>query len=196
MRYNSGDTYKLLRTKLKGMQGGDILMEKWDVYDKDGNLVGYTKTKNDGWNSEEYHLGASLWIINYEGNLLIQKRAASKRRLPNVWCNIGGSVVSGESSRQGCVREVEEEIGIKVNGSDLVLLQRVVFNNTINDDYALIYDLQIENVIIQPEEVSDVKWASINEIKNLFTQGLFMINELADLEKVIEFISKNVPERP
>jgi isopentenyldiphosphate isomerase len=171
---------------------GDILMEIWDVYDKDGNLTGYTKTKNDVWTSEEYHLGASLWIIKNNGNLLIQKRAASKRRLPNVWCNIGGSVISGESSRQGCVREVEEEIGIKVSDKDLVLLQRAVFNNTINDDYALICDFPIENVVIQPEEVSDVKWASIDEIKSLFAQGLFMISELADIEKVIEYISKNI----
>jgi isopentenyldiphosphate isomerase len=171
---------------------GGILVEKWDVYDKSGNLAGYVKTKNDVWTSEEYHLGASLWIINYDGNLLIQKRSASKRRLPNVWCNIGGSVISGENSRQGCVREVEEEIGIKVDGNELILLQRAVFNNTINDDYALIYDFPIENVVIQPEEVSEVKWASIDEIKNLFTQGLFMINELPDIEKVIEYISKNI----
>ena len=174
------------------MNGGDILMEKWDVYDESGNLAGYTKTQNDVWTSEEYHLGASLWIINYAGDLLIQKRAASKRRFPNVWCNIGGSVISGENSRQGCVREVEEEVGIKVNGNDLVFLQRAVFKNTISDDYVLIYDFPIEKVVVQPEEVSEVKWASIDEIKNLFTQGLFMINELADIEKVIEYISENI----
>jgi isopentenyldiphosphate isomerase len=174
---------------------GGTLMEKWDVYDKNGNLTGYTKTKNDVWTSDEYHLGASLWIINYDGNLLIQKRAASKRRLPNVWCNIGGSVVSGENSRQGCVREVEEEIGIKVNSNDLILLQSVVFSNTINDDYALIYDFPIENVVLQAEEVSDVKWASVDEIKKLFTQGLFMINELEDIEKLNEYISKNIQVR-
>lgn len=173
-------------------RGEDMLMEKWDVYDENGNLTGYTKTKNDVWTSEEYHLGASLWIINYGGNLLIQKRADSKRRLPNVWSNIGGSVISGENSRQGCVREVEEEIGIKVNGNDLVFMQRAVFNNTINDDYALLYDFPIENVVLQPEEVSDIKWASVDEIKKLFTQGLFMINELEDIDKLIEYINKNI----
>jgi isopentenyldiphosphate isomerase len=163
-------------------------MEKWDVYDKCGNLTGYTKTKDDVWTSEEYHLGASLWIVNNDGDLLIQKRAASKRRHPNVWCNIGGSVIAGESSRQGCVREVEEEIGIKVNEESLALLQRMVFKNTISDDYILIYDFPIEKVVIQQEEVSEVKWASIDEIENLFTQGLFMIDELADIEKVREYL--------
>jgi isopentenyldiphosphate isomerase len=166
-------------------------MEKWDVYDKSGNLTGYTKTQNDVWTSEEYHLGASLWIINCDGDLLIQKRAASKRRFPNVWCNIGGSVISGENSRQGCVREVEEEVGIKVNSNDLVFLQRAVFKNTISDDYALIYDFPMEKVVVQQEEISEVKWASTDEIKNLFNQGLFMINELGDIEKVIEYIDAN-----
>ena len=125
--------------------------------------------------------------------MLIQKRAASKRRYPNIWCNIGGSVISGENSRQGCIREVEEEVGIKVNSNDLVFLQRAMFENIISDDYALIYDFPIEKVVLQPKEVSDVKWASIDEIKNLFTQGLFLINELSDIEKVIEYTNKNIP---
>lgn len=167
-------------------------MEKWDVYDESGNLTGYTKTKADIWTCEEYHLGASLWLINLKGDLLIQKRAASKRRHPNVWCNIGGSVVSGENSRQGCVREVEEEVGIKLNAKDLVFLQRERFETIINDDYVLIYDFPIENVVIKSDEVSEVKWASIDEIKYLFTQGLFMLNELADIEKLSEYLSENI----
>lgn len=167
-------------------------MEEWDVYDKNGNLTGYIKTKDDNWTPDEYHLGASLWIINYKGELLIQKRAASKRRYPNVWSNIGGSVISGESSIQGCVREVYEEIGIKLNGNDLVFLQRTIFANTICDDYALIYDFPIVNVMVQPEEVSEVKWSSIDEIKTLFSQGLFLINGLKDIEKVIEYINENI----
>jgi len=164
-------------------------MEKWDVYDREGLLTGYTKTRDDTWTSEEYHLGASVWIANHNGELLIQKRAASKKRSPNLWCNIGGSVLSGETSRQGCVREVREEVGISIDGDALVLLQRLIFANTICDDYALVYDFPIDNAIMQPEEVSDVKWASIDDIKSLFSQGLFMINSLADIDKVIEFIT-------
>lgn len=45
---------------------------------------------------------------------------------------------------------------------------------------------------MQTEEVSDVKWTSIDEIKKLFTQGLFMIDGLADIEKVIKYINENI----
>jgi isopentenyldiphosphate isomerase len=175
-----------------GHFNGGVCMEKWDVYDKYGNLTGYTKTREDIWTSEEYHLGASLWIINNKRELLIQKRSASKKRCPNVWCNIGGSVIASESSRQGCVREVNEEVGIKVNEENLIFLQRIIFPNTLCDEYVLIDDFPIEKVVMQPEEVSEVKWASMEEIKSLFAQKIFMVDTLEDIEKLEKYINKNI----
>jgi 8-oxo-dGTP diphosphatase len=167
-------------------------VEKWDVYDRNGNLAGYAKTRSDVWSADEYHLGACLWIINREGHLLIQKRAASKRKFPNAWGNVGGSAISGETSRQCCAREVLEEVGITVNGNDLVFLQRSVFKNGINDDYALLLDFPIEDVVIQADEVSEAKWASVDEIKQLFAQRLFMMDDLAEIEKLIHYIHANI----
>jgi len=38
-------------------------VEKWDIYDKDGNLTGKMKTRNDAFDVGEYHLGVSLWVV-------------------------------------------------------------------------------------------------------------------------------------
>lgn len=94
-----------------------------------------------------------------------------------------------KTSIQGCVREAEEEIGIQVRADALVLLRRTFWRNNIFDDYALIYDFPIEKAVINPEEVSEIKWASADEIKRLFCQGHFMANDISDIENVTQYIN-------
>ena len=167
-------------------------MEYWDVYDKYGNKTGIIKTRSDVWEEGEFHLGASLWIVNYKGEILIQKRAATKRIHPNKWGSTVGSVISGETSKEGLVREVWEEIGITVNVDELVFLDRHIWDHNINDNYIMIYDFPIEQVIIQPEEVSEVKWISIDEMKKLIYEGTCMLNDVKGLDKICKFIEANL----
>lgn len=168
------------------------MLENWDVYDKYGNKTGIIKTRSDVWEEGEFHLGASVWIVNNKGEILIQKRASTKRIAPNLWGNTVGSVISGETSKQGLVREVWEETGITVNEDELVFLDRHIWNNNINDNYIIIYDFPIEQVIIQPEEVSEVKWISIDEMKKLIYEGTCMMNDVKGLDKICEFIEANL----
>jgi hypothetical protein len=37
-------------------------------------------------------------------------------------------------------------------------------------------------LVIQAEEVSEKKWASVNEIKELFSLGLFMLNDINEID--------------
>lgn len=171
------------------------MLEYWDVYDKYGNKTGIIKTRSDVWEQGEFHLGAALWIVNNKGEILIQKRASTKRRAPDLWGNTVGSVISGETGKQGLIREVREEIGITVNEDELVFLDRHIWSNNINDNYVIIYDFPIDKVIIQPEEVSEVKWISIDEMKKLIYKGTFMMNDIKELDKIIGFIEANLQKQ-
>lgn len=66
--------------------------EYWDVYDIDGAKLGHTKRSDEKFHEGEYHNGASLWIVNPKGGLLIQKRALSKKVCLNFWSITGGKV--------------------------------------------------------------------------------------------------------
>lgn len=166
-------------------------MEKWDVYDIQGNLTGQTKNKDDDFQNSEYHLASSLWIINNNGKALIQKRASSKNIMPDKWSITGGAVVAGETSARGCIREVHEELGLKLKENDITLLYRSFGKNIIYDDYIITYDFNIKMAALQPDEVSDIKWATINEIKELFYSGDFMFEIVEELEKVEKYIENN-----
>ena len=42
------------------------LEEYWDVYDIDGVKPGYTKRSDECLYEGKYHIGASLWIANFD----------------------------------------------------------------------------------------------------------------------------------
>ena len=59
-----------------------------------------------------FNISVHVWIINTEGEFLIQKRSANKKKFPNMWSMMGGAVLSGETSEEACIRETDEELGI------------------------------------------------------------------------------------
>ena len=58
-----------------------------------------------------YHLSVSVWIVNQQGQYLLSQRHP-KKQYPLYWECTGGSVLSGETSLQGAIREVKEELGM------------------------------------------------------------------------------------
>lgn len=164
------------------------MQECWDVYDINGMKLGYTKQSNENFHEGEYHIGASLWIANPQGGLLIQKRASSKKVCPNLWSITGGKVRAGESSITACLREVEEEIGLKLCEHDISFLYRSIGANMLFDDYIAIIDFQIDKAVLNLSEVSEIKWASLDEIRHLYSINKFMYNKSSDFVKVQTFL--------
>ena len=63
------------------------------------------------------HLGANA-IITCHGKLLLEKRRDS-----DIWGLVGGGVRKTESTLQGMIREIYEELGVRVLPSQLTKLQ-------------------------------------------------------------------------
>ncbi len=62
-------------------------------------------------------------IVNSAGEIYVQHRAATKRLWPDrKTISTSGHVDPGETFEQAAVREVKEELGIKLNARDLHLL--------------------------------------------------------------------------
>ena len=53
-----------------------------------------------------------MWIRNSKGQYLISQRSANRPTYPLMWECVGGSVVKGEDSLQGAIREAKEEAGV------------------------------------------------------------------------------------
>ena len=166
-------------------------MEIWDVYDEYGNPTGETMTRDSAKVREKgiYHLGVDVWIINSDNNILIQRRSPKKRFRPNVWAMTGGSVQHGETSLEALKREVQEELQVALNVDEAQKIKRYKTDNIWLDVYFVRQDIDLSTIILQEEEVSEVKYASYEEIKTLVQNNEFIDErwEFVD-EELAEFL--------
>lgn len=153
-------------------------MEIWDILDENGNITGKTVEKESGIVIPDgmYHQGADVWIINSEKKILIQKRAPQKKLDPNLWAMTGGSVIKGESSLDTIKRETKEELGIELEVEKAIKIHHYKTGNVWLDEYIVEQEIDLNDIIMQVEEVSDVKFMSFNEIEKLYEDNMFMKN--------------------
>ena len=87
-------------------------MEKWDLYTKYREKTGKEHIRGEKIPKGFYHLVVHVWIRNRKGEYLISQRSVSRPTFPLMWECVGGSVLMGESSIDGALREVKEEVGL------------------------------------------------------------------------------------
>lgn len=147
-------------------------MEEWDIYDKNFNKTGRTCIRGEYKLKEnEYHLVVHIWLFTEKGEILLTQRAPNKPISPLKWeCN-GGSVLKGESAIEGAIRELNEEIGIKLNEKDLRVLKTKRRDEYFNDFLFVYYSIVpkdiINKIIFKDGEVIDKKWVTLEEFNKM-----------------------------
>jgi len=150
-------------------------MELWDIYDENRVRTGKTIVRGQNFGDERYHLIIHVAIFDSKGRMLIQRRLKEKKPWPDLWdISCGGSVIAGEDSRTAAQREVMEELGLKVDLTDVRPHFTMNYVRGFDDFYTVIRDVKIEDLKLQKEEVADAKWATIEEIKKLHEEGKFV----------------------
>lgn len=145
--------------------------ELLDVYTRDGKYIGVkTREECHSENPGFYHKPAWTWAYNSKGQVLIQKRAMTKKRYPGLWdMSCAGHVDAGESSKIGAIREAKEEIGVDVSEKDMQFLFEYIEDDAweIGQVFAFKCDKEINELKLQEAEVEQVKWVSLEELKEL-----------------------------
>lgn len=169
-------------------------MEIWDILDENGNKTGRTIDKSDPMARAEgvYHQGVDVWIINSDNKILIQKRAPQKKLEPNVWAMTGGSVIKGETEIETIKREAFEELGIELDMEHAVKELHYRTGNVWVEGYIVRQDIDLDKVIMQPNEVSEVKFATYEEIEEIYSNDLFIKNRWEFVrDKIKKYIGSN-----
>ena len=86
-------------------------MEQWDLLDHNRIPTGQTHPRGTPLPEGCYHNVVSIWAANREGKFLLMRRAPEKKTYAGCWGSTGGSVLAGETSRNGALRELWEETG-------------------------------------------------------------------------------------
>lgn len=177
-------------------------MEFLDILDEDGNLIGKTATRQEAHRLGLWHRVAHIWIINSRDEVLIQKRSANKETYPNLWAmSCEGHISAGQTSMEGALREIKEELGLIPKPENTKLLFSYkrpgkygenLIDNSLIDVYLVNLDLDLTKLTIQEEELSEIKWIRISDyIEAEKRQDPSFRNYQGELEKVQEILREH-----
>lgn len=158
-------------------------MELLDIVDEYGNKTGEVMERDKVHELNLLHWEISVFLINDKKEVLLQKRAATKRMNPNMWGSCAGHVDSGEGLEETALRELEEEFGIKFSIDDLHILEEMqVTKKEINSHLTRVYYIYYNgnDFKIQTEELSEVKWFNIDDVINMIKNNDETITFKAD----------------
>ena len=176
------------------------MAELWDIYDenrkKTGKVAERGKTQLE--KGKEYHIVVTGIIINSKNEILITQRAPYKNLGLQWECN-GGSVLSGETSLEGILRELKEEIGLEFSKKEAIFLKTVESKTHPNfkDLWLFRKDIDLKDVKFADGEAVDVKWVSINEFTKMYNNNEIVQTVdfgLEDYEKAINLKQRETYE--
>ena len=151
--------------------------EYFDILDENGNKTGKIKLRSEVHRDGDWHKGVHIWIINDKGEILLQRRCATKDSNPNMLdISSAGHLTAGDESLSGAIRELKEELDLDVNPEELQFIKTLkrnskytstFINNEIDDLYILRTTKGIDEMKYQEEEISEIFFVPYKEFKNM-----------------------------
>lgn len=159
--------------------------EFFDVLDENGNKTGKIKLRSEVHRDGDWHKVVHIWILNNKGDVLLQRRCATKDSYPNMLdISCAGHLSVGDDSLKGAIRELKEELNLDIKPEDLQFIKTLknsskytekFINNEFADLYILITDKSIEEMSYQESEISEIFFISYKNFKDM------VINKQPDL---------------
>lgn len=178
-------------------------MEYIDILNDKGEITGKIATREEVHKYGYLHRAIQVLIINSKNEVLIQRRSPNKEKHPNLWdVSCAGHLSSGDTSIEGTMRELKEELGIKPNKEKLKLIQTVQKSyipkpgfkeNEIQDIYLYEENIDIKSIKMQKEEVSEVKYIPFKLFaKKISEEDKEFVPRKREYKEVIEIINKEL----
>ena len=145
-------------------------MEYRDLYNE--KRVPLFKTIKKGQKPEEgmYYVSVIIALENTDGTFLLQKRSLKKGGL---WGTVSGHPKSGETSLDGIITEIKEEMGLEVPREKIKLFKTVQTKDDFVDFYYIKCPISKKKIKLQIEETTDYMFASKEKILQLIEEHQF-----------------------
>ena len=149
--------------------------ELWDIYDENRNRTGKLAERGKTeLKKGEFHIVVTGIIMNSKNEILISQRAPHKKH-PLEWeCN-GGSILAGESSLEGVIRELKEELGIEFLKEEAILLKTVKREQFKIPDFKDLWlfkkDIDVKEIKFPDGEAIAAKWVDIDKFLDMYNSG-------------------------
>jgi isopentenyldiphosphate isomerase len=172
----------------------DKMLEQFDICNARKEKTGELGTRGIALAAGQFRFVVHVIIFDSAcEKVLIQKRREDKEAWPGYWdFTAGGSAIAGEEIHEAAERELFEEIGLKLDLSNTASRLTISFHEGWDEIYLIKQDVKLTDLVLQAEEVSEVRWATEEELRQLISAGQFVGNiyngilfELANTEEAI-----------
>lgn len=176
-------------------------MEILDVVDENNNnLTGKTEDREIIHEKGLWHREVAAWIMNKKGEVLLQKRAATKKQNPNKWGLTAGHIDSGEKIEDVMHREALEELGVNIKDFSLLEVIKVkdehLNNGSKNNHFVYIFftkvDYNLKDYTIQKEELSELKYITLEELEEIVNHkdDNYTFSKRDYMKQILEYLYK------
>ena len=150
-------------------------MELLRVVDQKGNNTNEILEREELHNRGKLHNEVTIYITN-NNQVLLQRRSKNRRFSPNKLGVIAGHSLYNEKPKETAIREIKEEVGLKIKEEELhELVPRYLveepYNNHYMYSYYVVSNKKEETFKIQKEELQYVKWYDIDKIIEMINSG-------------------------
>ena len=152
------------------------MTELRDLYDKDSNKTNKTYHKGDLIPEGYYPMVVMVVIRNSKGEFLMQKRVPAKG---GDWGVTGGHPKAGETPMEGIITEVKEELGLDFSNENFIMYDSGCDGKDCYKMYIVNKDVNLDDITIQEDELSEVKWFSMEELKYMVEIGELNEDQIA-----------------
>lgn len=149
--------------------------ELLDILDENRNVID-VKPRDYVHEHELFHNALHVYVLNSKNEVLIQKRSENVSYWKGLWhpCAAGGHFTTSEAPLEGAVKETSEEIGINLPEGEFTKILEYEDKTYMKElgkyHHCLLYvyyikvDLRIDQIKIDGDEVSEVKYISIDDL--------------------------------
>ena len=155
-------------------------MEYLDIVDENGIPSGETVSREEAHRLGVQHRTSHVWIVRKTDNgydILLQKRSLNKDSHAGMYdTSSAGHIVAGDEPLESALRELDEELGIKADESELKKIGkfhgeyskefhgRLFKDNEISFVFIYQGNVDIDNLVLQKSEIDEVRWFDLDKV--------------------------------
>ncbi len=183
--------------------------EFFDICTEEGVPTGQVVERRAAHRDGVLHRTAHVWIVRRNGcgyDILLQKRSKNKDSFPGFYdTSSAGHIPAGDEPMPSALRELEEELGIHAEESELHFAgtfrsqyEKQFYGSLFRDNEftsVYVYDRPVDlgELILQEGEVEEVRWFDLEEVYAEIRKSRERICVPKDgLEVLIRYLGRDV----
>ncbi|TAN40954.1 MAG: NUDIX domain-containing protein [Nitrospirae bacterium] len=145
--------------------------ELLEIVDQNGNVIATAPRCEIHGNPALLHRVVHVLVFNDAGDLLLQKRSMKKDVAPGKWdTSVGGHMSPGEDLITAAMREMEEELGVVPDNTELLYsyIHSNVYESELVNTYSCVHNGPFS---FNGDEIDEVRFWRLDDIRNAFGSG-------------------------